>query len=84
MGSLLQIRDVPEEARRVLKARAALNGESLNKYLLDLIEREVARPTLTEVLARAAQRSERSQTSAADVISEGREERERQILANHL
>src|SRR5674536_126086 len=43
MGSLLQIRDVPDEARRALKARAAARGQSLNAYLLDMINREVAR-----------------------------------------
>jgi len=40
--SLLQIRNVPDESRRVLKARAAARGESLNGYLLELIDREVA------------------------------------------
>jgi len=34
MASLLQIRNVPDEARRALKARAAARGESLNAYLL--------------------------------------------------
>ncbi len=43
-GSLLQIRDVPEEARRGLKARAAARGQSLNAYLLDPIEREPPAP----------------------------------------
>ena len=83
MGSLLQIRDVPEEARRVLKARAALKGESLNKYLLELIDREVARPTVAEVFARAAARSERVKLSAAEVIRQGREERDAELLARH-
>ena len=40
MGSLLQISDVPDEGRRGLKARAAGRGQSLNAYLLDIIERE--------------------------------------------
>ena len=66
MSSLLQIRDVPEEARRGLKARAAARGQSLNAYLLDIIERETARPTVAEVLDRAAQRAERANASAAE------------------
>ena len=46
MTSLLQIRNVPEDQRRALKARASARGESLNAYLLDVLSREVARPTV--------------------------------------
>lgn len=81
MSSLLQIRDVPEEARRGLKARAAARGQSLNAYLLDIIERETARPTVAEVLDRAAQRAERASTSAAEVIAVARGEREEQLTS---
>lgn len=81
MGSLLQIRDVPEESRRGLKARAAARGQSLNAYLLDIIERETARPTVAEVLDRAAQRAERVSTSAAEVIAAERGEREEQLTS---
>lgn len=76
MGSLLQIRNVPDDARRALKARAAARGESLNTYLLDLIQREVSRPTVEEVLDRAARRSERASASALDVLDEARADRE--------
>jgi antitoxin FitA len=76
MSSLLQIRGVPDDARRALKARAAARGESLNRYLLDLIERDVARPTVEEVLDRAARRAERARSSAVSVIEEARDERE--------
>lgn len=72
MASLLQIRNVPDEARRTLKVRAAARGESLNTYLLDLIEREVACPTVTEVFDRAAQRAERATASAVEVLHEAR------------
>ncbi len=76
MPSLLQIRNVPEEERRALKARAAARGESLNTYLLGLIAREVARPTVAEVLDRAARRSERTHASAVDVVAAGRAQRD--------
>ncbi|RCW40001.1 hypothetical protein DFQ14_11384 [Halopolyspora algeriensis] len=46
MSSLLQIRNVPDEARRTLKARAAARGESLNAYMLELIARETERTTV--------------------------------------
>lgn len=70
---------VPEETRRALKARAAARGESLNAYLLQLIEREVARPTVREVLDRAARRAESANVSALDVIAAARAEREEQL-----
>lgn len=79
MTSLLQIRNVPEEARRALKARAAARGESLNAYLLDLLNQEVARPTVAEVLDRAARRSERATASAADALDEARAQREQHL-----
>lgn len=73
--ALMQIRDVPDEVRSVLKARAARRGESLNSYLLGLLRREAARPTVDEVLERAAQRSERASVSALTAVSEARAER---------
>ena len=76
MAALLQIRDVPEEARRILKARAAARGESLNSYLLDLIAREVSRPTVQDVLDRAACRAGRADASALEVLGAARAERD--------
>lgn len=79
MSSLLQIRNVPDGARRALKARAAECGESLNAYLLKVLDREVARPTVAEVLDRAARRSERAAASAVDVLDEARSHRDEQL-----
>jgi plasmid stability protein len=76
MSPLIQIRNVPEATRRTLKARAAAGGESLNAYLLELLEREAARPAVGEVLDRAARRSERSTRSALGVVAQARGERE--------
>lgn len=76
MAGLLQIRNVPAETRQALKARAAAHGESLNTYLLEMIKREVSRPTVAEVLDRAARRAERSPVSATEVLAVAREERE--------
>lgn len=83
MASPLQIRDVPDEARRILKARAAARGQSLNTYLLDLISREVGRPTVAEVLERAARRAERATGSARESLEAARREREREQTARH-
>jgi antitoxin FitA len=79
MGSLLQIRDVPDELRRVLKARAAARGQSLNSFLLEVLSRELSRPSVAEVLDRAAARAEQSTGSAAEDIREAREERDREM-----
>lgn len=76
MPSLLQIRNVPDAARQQLKARAATRGQSLNSYLLEVIQREVERPTADEVFARAAARSERAAVSSATAIADARTERE--------
>jgi len=59
MASPLQVRNVPDEARRVLKARAAGRGQSLNAYMLEVIDREVARPSVAEVLQRRGARRAR-------------------------
>lgn len=76
MTSLLQIRNVPDEVHRVLKARAAERGESLNSFLIQVLSREAARPSVREVLDRAEGRAERSPVSSLAAIRSGREGRE--------
>ena len=75
MAGLVQIRNVPDEARQALKARAAARGESLNDYLLKLLIEDAARPTVREVLERARARSERSAVSSMDIIRADRDSR---------
>lgn len=52
MGTLVQIRDVPDEVHRTLKARAASSGLSLSEYLRGVLARTAARPTPQELSAR--------------------------------
>jgi len=52
MGILLQIRDVPEEVHRTLKARAAASGTSLTEYVRAILARSAARPTPEELTER--------------------------------
>jgi plasmid stability protein len=52
MGTLVQIRDVPDDVHRTLKARAAMSGVSLSEYLRGVLGRAVARPTPEELTAR--------------------------------
>ena len=56
MPKAVQIRDVPEEAVAVLKARAAVEGQSLSDYLRRQLLELVGRPTREELLARIAAR----------------------------
>ena len=78
MAMLLQIRNVPEETHRTLKARAAARGTSLNSYLLELVAREAGRPSVAEVLERAARRSGRAEASALPALAKERSAREKQ------
>lgn len=50
MSVSLYIRDMPEELRDRVRERAAANRQSINSFLLDLIEREMQLPTLDEWL----------------------------------
>jgi plasmid stability protein len=50
------IRDVPEQVRDELAARAAREGQSLQEYLRFLLVSVAERPTVGEVLARARAR----------------------------
>ncbi|HIZ36763.1 MAG TPA: hypothetical protein H9815_13395 [Candidatus Ruania gallistercoris] len=79
MAPMLQIRDVPESTRRELKARAAAQGQSMNAYLLDLVNREVERPTVAEVLRRAERRAERADVSATGIIAVARNQRDERL-----
>jgi antitoxin FitA len=57
MSRTIQIRDVPDEVHRTLRARAAATGQSLSAYLLAELTRVAERPPVADVLARAAARS---------------------------
>lgn len=56
MATMIQIRNVPEEMHRRLKARAALLGMSMSDYVLRELRSALERPTREEVLERIASR----------------------------
>lgn len=58
MGTMVQIRNVPDALHRRLKSRAALAGMSLSDYLLAEIRQVAERPTLDELRARLQGRTE--------------------------
>ena len=53
---MIQIRNVPDDLHRKLKARAAEAGMSLSDYLLHMAERDAKRLTMAEFLARVQAR----------------------------
>lgn len=57
MPRMIQLRHVPDELHRKLKARAALEGLSLSDYLLQEVRRVAEHPTLAELKHRLAQRA---------------------------
>jgi antitoxin FitA len=63
----ITIRRIPDDTLATLKARAGQAGQSLQAYLWDIITREAARPTLTEVTRRAGAEAGAS-LSADDVL----------------
>ncbi|MFP5406996.1 MAG: hypothetical protein ACLGHY_11905 [Gammaproteobacteria bacterium] len=54
---MIQMRHVPDEGRRRLKARAVHEGMSLSDFLLPKVQGIVARPSVGELQARLAERA---------------------------
>lgn len=48
---MLQIKDVPDDVHRILKARAALAGVSLTEYARRTLEQTAQRPSREELIA---------------------------------
>ena len=73
---MIQIRNVPDELHRRLKARAAMEGTSLSDFLRAQIQAIAERPTIAELRQRLESRSRvRSKESAAAAVRAERETR---------
>ena len=57
MSKMIQIRNVPDELHRELKARSARAGMSLSDYLLAQVREVAQRPTLEQFRERLTRRS---------------------------
>jgi len=67
--TMVQIRNVPSEFHRRLKARAAIEGMSMSDYILREVGKALDRPTRHEVLERLRARPiQHLRRSAAEVI----------------
>ena len=72
----MQIRNVPTEIHRLLKARAAIEGMSMSDYVLREVRKALDRPTRQEVLERLQARPvRRLRRNAAAVIRAERDSR---------
>lgn len=70
MSKTLQVRDVPEDVHRILKARAALGGMSLSEFVLRELERVANRPSREELYERLRRRQPvELDVSAAELIA---------------
>ena len=69
MSTMVQVRNVPPEFHRRLKARAAMEGMSMSEYILREVGKALERPTRQEVLERLRARPVRQLSrSPAEVI----------------
>ena len=80
MGKMVQIRNMPDVIHRKVKARAAEAGMSLSDYLLREIRKSAEIPTGDELRERLAKLPPIiTRTSSAEMVRQGREERERDL-----
>ena len=76
MSVMIQIRNVPDDIHRRLKAKAALEGMSLSDFLLREVRKVAEYPSIEELRARlAARRPVKLSISAADAVRAERDSR---------
>jgi plasmid stability protein len=76
MSKMIQLRGVPDDLHRTLKARAASQGQSLSEYLIGEIRAIADRPTPAEMRYRLLHRTPvRVRESAARAVRAEREGR---------
>ena len=74
MAKTIQVRNVPDQVHRTLKARAAREGMTLSDFIKRELERAAERPSMREWLDRVHQAKPISTTrTAAQVIRELRD-----------
>ena len=54
MPTMIQLRHVPDDLHRKLKARAAMEGLSLSAYLIREVRQLAEKPTMSEMMERLA------------------------------
>jgi plasmid stability protein len=75
-ATMVQIRNVPPELHRRLKARAAIEGLSMSDFVLREVRKALDRPTRQEILERLQARPlRRLRLRATDVVRADRDSR---------
>lgn len=76
MNKHVQIRNVTDAKHRKLKARAAERGMTITDYVKQLVDRDLERPTMAELIKRAKSLSQVDVgTTAVDYVREDRDSR---------
>ena len=78
----IQVRNVEEELREAAKLRAVELGIDLSTYVRNLIQRDVARPSMASWLEEVMADPIGQPFDATEVIGEARGERDEQIRRN--
>lgn len=71
----IQIKNVPPETHAVLRRRAAAANQSLQEYLLGMLNQQAAQPTMEEIFAEI-QDSDRVPVTAAEIAALVRADRD--------
>ena len=80
--SAIQVKDVPVELHERLRGRARLEGRSLSDYVLYVLGRDLAMPTMREWLDGLKRDEPVTGISSEEIVAaihEGRAERDEQI-----
>ena len=72
MTTAITVRNVPEEVRDELAARAARSGRSLQEYLLIRLTQMASQPSVEEIIGRARERAKLTGTrlDAAAILAD--------------
>lgn len=68
MPIAITVRNVPEEVRDELAARAARSGRSLQEYLLTHLTQVASRPSFEDTIGRARERAKLTGTRLDSVV----------------
>jgi plasmid stability protein len=80
--SAIQVKNVTPELHSKLRQRARAEGRSMSEYVLDVLERDLALPTMREWLAELGRDEPVSGISSqriVEIVGHSREERDAQI-----
>ncbi len=81
VGSI-QIKNAPEHLHEQVRARAAERSMTVRDYILDVVRRDLARPTLDTWLerVRSGPKTDVGTDEVATLIRDGRDEREAELM----